>query len=464
MQRKIIMSITTLNSAVQISADSKRAVIMGASLAGILTAQAISEFYDEVWIFDLGEIPTEKAHRKVTPQSQHPHAVKERGLRNIEKLFPGFLAEGKTLGATELDSFNEVDFYRGPFKLFNSPSASKVLLLSRTGIEHILRTRILKNEKVTFFEKSKVNSIELDLTKTNIVAALVETAEGSFRIPCKTFFDCSGRSSPMPKILERIGKQSPKEDIVKVSIRYSTVVVDKVPTDIAGPRAVLYISTRDFPRNGHALIQEDNSYIVSLGLHGQWGAPPTNSEEFTKMAEALYPEISYILRSGQVRDKPIGYFYPFSIRRRYFDLPDLPQGLIVLGDSIVSMNPIYGQGIAMAANSAIILKESLEKNRNSFQKSYYKDVQRMIFSPWLLTKLGDFQAIDIKVQFYFLWRTVDFFTTLLFNASASDPVVAKTLKKVDQGDGEIWELFYPRIGFRVVRANIVKIFQRKKTS
>lgn len=458
------MNILRMNSATQISPNSKRAVIMGASLAGIIAAQAISEHYDEIWIFDPGEVPTEKTHRKVTPQSRHPHAVKERGLRNIERLFPGFIAEGKSMGATELDSFKEVDFYRGPYKLLNSPSSSRVLLLSRLGIEHLLRKRILQNKKVTFFEKSRIKTIELDSSKSKVTGVTVEAENGDIQVPCETFFDCSGRTSTLPKWLEGLGLSAPKEDVVQVSIRYSTVVVDDVPLDQAGTKAVLYISTRDCPRNGHSLLQEDNSFIVSLGLYGQWGTPPTDSEEFRKMADAHYPELSHILKLGKVREKPIGFFYPYAHRRRYYDLPDLPQGLIVIGDSLATMNPIYGQGIALMANSAIILKESLEKDSKNFQKLYYKGVKRMLFTPWLLTKLGDFQAIDIKVQWHFVWKVADFFTTLLFNATTVDPVVAKTMKKVDHGDGEIWELFSPLNGLRVVKANVVKLFTNKKAS
>lgn len=53
------------------------------------------------------------------------------------------------------------------------------------------------------------------------------------------------------------------------------------------------------------------------------------------------------------------YPSPASIRRRYEDLEQFPEGMVVIGDALAIFNPIYGQGMSVAALEALTLRHAL---------------------------------------------------------------------------------------------------------
>jgi len=79
--------------------DMKRAVVIGAGIAGLITARMLSDYYDEVCIIERDELPSEPSNRQGVPQSFHPHRVLPRGGLILEHYFPGYNDELIALGA-----------------------------------------------------------------------------------------------------------------------------------------------------------------------------------------------------------------------------------------------------------------------------------------------------------------------------------------------------------------------------
>jgi glycine/D-amino acid oxidase-like deaminating enzyme len=53
----------------------RRAVVIGASMAGLLTARVLSEHFDEVVVVERDTLPDGPQFRNGVPQSRHAHAL-----------------------------------------------------------------------------------------------------------------------------------------------------------------------------------------------------------------------------------------------------------------------------------------------------------------------------------------------------------------------------------------------------
>ena len=58
----------------------KKAVVIGAGMAGLAAAKALSAHFEHVSILERDALPVTPAHRPGTPQAQHPHGLLAGGL------------------------------------------------------------------------------------------------------------------------------------------------------------------------------------------------------------------------------------------------------------------------------------------------------------------------------------------------------------------------------------------------
>src|ERR1700681_3194327 len=81
----------------------EHAVVLGASMGGLLAARVLADFYGMVTVFERDVLPHDPANRRGVPQGRHVHALLNRGAQLLDELFPGFLNELVAAGATVLD-------------------------------------------------------------------------------------------------------------------------------------------------------------------------------------------------------------------------------------------------------------------------------------------------------------------------------------------------------------------------
>src|SRR4051812_1352823 len=80
----------------------EHAVVVGGSLAGLLTARILADHFDRVTLMERDRLPDSPQFRPGTAQSRHLHVLWTRGLEIIEDMFPGLEAELKAAGVPEL--------------------------------------------------------------------------------------------------------------------------------------------------------------------------------------------------------------------------------------------------------------------------------------------------------------------------------------------------------------------------
>ena len=72
-----------------------------------------------------------------------------------------------------------------------------------------------------------------------------------------------------------------------------------------------------------------------------------------------FPDIYYAIIDAEPLDDGVAFGYPASVRIRYERLHRFPAGLLVIGDAVCALNPVYGQGMTVAAMQAMALRRML---------------------------------------------------------------------------------------------------------
>src|ERR1700757_1325853 len=102
----------------------ERAVVLGASMSGLLAARVLADFFRTVSVVERDRLPDDPANRRGVPQGRHVHALLPRGAHVLDELFPGLLNELVAAGAPVWD---DGDLSKGYF----SYSGHRVL---RSGV------------------------------------------------------------------------------------------------------------------------------------------------------------------------------------------------------------------------------------------------------------------------------------------------------------------------------------------
>src|SRR5262245_32191879 len=79
------------------------AVVLGASMAGLLAARSLADFFDTVTVVERDALAGAGAVRRGVPQGRHLHALLARGAQVIDEFFPGLLEELVLDGAQYFD-------------------------------------------------------------------------------------------------------------------------------------------------------------------------------------------------------------------------------------------------------------------------------------------------------------------------------------------------------------------------
>src|SRR5271170_2414249 len=77
----------------------RTAIVIGAGIAGLSAAAALSQFFSKVMVLERDELPVGPTPRPGVAQGRHPHLLLVGGLRALEQLFPGFGDDLEAAGA-----------------------------------------------------------------------------------------------------------------------------------------------------------------------------------------------------------------------------------------------------------------------------------------------------------------------------------------------------------------------------
>jgi 2-polyprenyl-6-methoxyphenol hydroxylase-like FAD-dependent oxidoreductase len=371
------------------------AVVLGAGMAGLLTARVLSEFYDQVTVVERDRLPDNPVQRRGVPQGRHLHSFLSRGCQLLDQFFPGLNAELVEAGANVVDDGDLSRVYTrlGAYQMnrsekFADPAALVFYLASRPFVEFHVRRRVAALDNVKLFDGHDVTEPTV-IARHRITGVLLvnrDTGERS-TLNADLVVDAMGRAARTPAFLDKLGYGRPEELRSAATWAYSSQLL-RIPDGAITEKMLLIESGKGLPRAG-LLAYEDDTWILTLGRRAADGDPPTNLAGMLALAEQCLPRsIVTGLRSAQPLNNVAIFRNTGGLWRRYDRMQDFPAGLLVTGDALCNLNPIYGQGMTMAALEALALQEYL-RDGTAEPLQFFRAVAKDIGPTWAMNQSRD---------------------------------------------------------------------------
>lgn len=435
------------------------AVVCGASISGLLTARVLADVHSSVIVVERDELPHGPAQRTGVPQGRHLHQLLSSGLRAVEELFPGILSELAAGGAPVFDGRDPSSAYvkigghllsqRG---VLRDPDAMVVGLASRPYLESVVRERIRALPNVEFLDgHDVVGPVMQNRRVTGLIVAARSTGESRV-LPAALVVDAAGRSARTPAFLEAHGYARPAEQSYPVRLTYVSQFF-RLPAAALSEKIALVSPTLECPSGAGLLAYENDTAVLTLiGVAGH--QPPADLPSIlVAAAECLPAHMSAVLNSAEPLGDPTQQQYPASVWRRYDRLSAFPDGLLVAGDAVCSLNPLYGQGMTSAALQARALRKALaNSDAAELSRTYFRTAAKAIAPIWQANRLNDFAVTPTTGSATWPQRVFNGYTAAYMAAASTDIALTETFLRVLQGVVSGTTLVHPSRMIQVARS------------
>ncbi|HTU34608.1 MAG TPA: FAD-dependent monooxygenase [Candidatus Acidoferrum sp.] len=437
-----------------------RAVVIGASIGGLLAARALSDFAEDVLIVDRDVPPDTATPRKGVPQGRHVHGLLAGGVDVLRFFFPAILDDLAAEGARVVDTGQDILWFNGGWRL-RYKCGVVGSLQTRPFLEMLLRRRVAKLANVHQTCGASVAGIEMDVQRSRVTGVRVHEAGGDRTVPADLVVDCSGRGSQTPAWLEAARLERPPAETITVNVGYSTQYF-RVSDEKRQDWHALVILGRPpkGTRLGACFFVENGDLQVTLG--GEFrDYPPSDAAGFLEFARTLEnPAIFHTIRNATPASEIATYRFPAHVWNHYEKLRSLPENLLVLGDALCSFNPIYGQGMTVAAQQAQVLHScfaaagALPEASRSLQRRYFERASAIVKAAWAMATGADMAFPQAEGRRSWTQGLALRYTGHVLALTCCDKTTVKVWNQVSHMQRPLSALFAPAIATRVLHRAI----------
>jgi 2-polyprenyl-6-methoxyphenol hydroxylase-like FAD-dependent oxidoreductase len=433
-------------------------------MGGLLAARVLSENFRTVTVVERDVLPTEPVSRRGVPQGRLVHALLARGAQILDELFPGFLDELVTNGATRWEGdYAKLLISVGGHQLLRSgrlsdPQSFPFYFQSRPFLEwHVLR-RIRDIPNVTVVEHHDVVALTSTSDRSRVTGVEVVDRDNQQRttLSADLVVDATGRGSRTPVFLAQLGYDRPAEDEVMVHLAYACQPVRIAPGAVS-ENFIAISPEPGRPTMFATIAYENDTAMFGVGaMAGQ--EPPDTVAGMLEFAADFAPAPALAaLAEAEPLGGVIHYRVPSNRWRRYDKLRRLPAGLLVIGDAVCSFNPIYGQGMTVAAIEALVLRECLRRGDMDLPRRFFRSTAKTIRIAWQSAAGSDLALPEVKGKVPLSMRLSNAYLEQVMTAAETDPTVMLRFLRVIGMIESPTKLFLPSFMLRVLR-------ERRRTS
>jgi 2-polyprenyl-6-methoxyphenol hydroxylase-like FAD-dependent oxidoreductase len=435
------------------------AIVLGAGMAGLLAAQALSSHFRRVTIVERDSLPTTASNRPGVPQGDHLHVVLPAGQQAIDALLPGFADELVAAGAVTVDIPSDVLLLSAAGWIDRFPARHRLISATRALIEWCTRRRVLATPGVDVIDGAAIAGLIPGWDGRRVSGIHVDDPDGRSdsraALRADLVVDATGRRSRLPEWLDRLGFERPKETRIDASMSYASRLYRRPPGDRDWKAA--FIQAKPPATGRMAVLIEVEADRLLLTVQGVAGdQPPHDETGFVDFVRSLRsPVIHETIRDAEPLSPIVGFADTVNRRRHYERLRRWPERLIAIGDSACSFNPVYGQGVAVAAMTAVRLDRALARRRRNLDglaSAFRREVAGAGAAAWTIATTEDLRyptttgakpTLTTRLQHGYVDRLMD--------AATTDEAALAAMTDVAYLVARPESLFTPRMIWRAFR-------------
>ncbi len=379
------------------------AIIAGGSVAGLTAAKALAGSYDKIIIVEADSRPEEIGPRKGVPQGRHTHGLLKGGSDALTELFPNLPEQLESKGAPSADFCHDVKWYLNKRWMLDFEGDLPIHFQTRPLLEECVRENIEKIDGVEIRYRTRFQEFLYDPSENRVTGIRSKNPDGELEdILADLVIDAMGRGTPFPKWLNEHGFGEVPISQTRVDLGYASCLL-KLPSDTQRKwTSLLIYPTGPDEIKGCTLVRvENDTWLLTLaGYHNDH--PPADQAGFLEFAKKLpKPDVFEAVKDAAFLTDISLHKFPSSIRRHYDRMGKFPDGIIPVGDSNVSLNPLFGQGMTVAFMSVRDLGvlftgiNGADKNAvKGIRDKFFKRINKIFSTPWDLAMGQDFRYPD----------------------------------------------------------------------
>ena len=439
----------------------QHAVVLGASMGGMLAARVLADFYETVSVVERDVLPDDPTNRRGVPQGRHVHALLRRGGQIIDELFPGILDELAAAGAPVLDDgdLSKVWMSVGGHQLVRvgtarDRQAMTVYVPSRPFLDCHIRRRLRAVPNVTILSGLDAAEMTSSADRNRVTGVRVVNRDNGTEqeLTADLVVDAMGRGAHTPNLLESLGYDRPVEDQIFMRTCYVSQPLRIPPGTVE--QMVLVGAAPGRPTGMFLVGYENDTWIFTVfGMVGH--EPPGDLAGMLSFAEDYAPaHVLAAIRAAEPIGEVIRHRMPCSQWRRYDKMRRFPDGLLVSGDAICSFDPIYGQGMTVAALEAMALRDCLLRGRRNLARRYFRAAAKSIGVAWRMGAGSDLAFPEVQGRRPLSMRVTNRLADWVLTACESDAVIVEKFFRVNNLIDPPVRLMHPSFVSRVAAVNM----------
>lgn len=449
------------------------AVVIGGSITGITTAKVLTEHFRKVIVLEKDQDHRKMEGRPGAAQGWHLHHLLMAGQAKLESVFPGIIDEMVEAGAFKVDMGEQYRLMLGGSWKKVVQSGLDVICAARPLLEWCVRRRVDGDPAIEYRYESAVTDLVYDKSKNAVLGVVVDCGGEQEVIPAEFVVDAAGKNTPLPALFERMGIGAPRIEEDHINCFYSTMHF-KVPPERAWKDKVMVITYAYRPCQTHYSAQfylDTSRTVLSTTLVGyNCYTPPRNVEEFRSFARnmpsmAVAREIEGLEPCSEVHN----FRYPTMQRYHYEEMRHLPAGLVSIGDSFCSADPVSGAGMTKALIEVDQLRTLLRSGAprdHAFVRRLYRSTGKVADLVWFVIREQNLRyrwIKDVEKKRRFYADAQNWYTDRILEAMHDDPEIYRTYLSVTHFVSPPTVLFKPAVLGKVLWKWARTRLARKKT-